>query len=84
MPSQWLLDRSVFANGSYYGFKTNVEQLHGTWLSVSRDVKICFTNSDYVLVDSEIGKSIFMFAECFCISHAVTLFSREALAAALR
>ncbi|POI35972.1 hypothetical protein CIB84_000277, partial [Bambusicola thoracicus] len=32
--SKWLLDRPMFADGSYYGFETNVEQLYGAWLSV--------------------------------------------------
>lgn len=49
MSSQRLLDRSVLANGSYYGLKTNVEQLHGTGLPVSADVKLCSTNTDYIL-----------------------------------
>lgn len=45
-----LLDRSVFADGCYYGFETNVEQLYGARLSVSTAVSICFTDSHCKLV----------------------------------
>lgn len=62
--SKWLLDRSVFTDGSYYGFETNVEQLYGAWLSVSTAVSICFTNSDckLVLIQQQ-GKIFFIQAD---------------------
>lgn len=62
--SKWLLDRPVFADGCYYGFETNVEQLYGARLSVSTAVSICFTDSrcKLVLIEQQ-GKIFFIQAE---------------------
>lgn len=51
VPPKRLPHWPLYANGHYYGAKTDVEQLHGAWLPVSSVCFICFISLSRVWIN---------------------------------